>query len=182
MRHLNIFKIAAAALVIVAASYAVPLMAGNTTFFSSIGDLVFPFSPPTTSPSAPGTIDNMTIGATTPAAGTFTTLSAAQVNSILGSYAKNPAAIASYASYQFASNQSAMLFSPSGTVSYAYVALNSAPIDGWESCLFSTQTITTLYLNAGAGQTLANAATTLLANTKVCYVYSLANTTWNRSQ
>lgn len=49
-------------------------LAANTTFFTSTGDLVFPFSPPTTAGAA-GTIDNMTIGATTPRAGTLTTLS-----------------------------------------------------------------------------------------------------------
>lgn len=48
--------------------------AANTTFFTSIGDLVYPFSPPTTNPTAPGTIDNMTLGATTPAGGRFAPL------------------------------------------------------------------------------------------------------------
>ena len=50
--------------------------AANTTFFTSIGDQVFPFTPPTTNPAAPGTIDNMTVGANTPEPGTFTTLDA----------------------------------------------------------------------------------------------------------
>jgi hypothetical protein len=45
----------------------------NTTFFTSIGDQIFPFSPPTN--SGPGTIDNMTIGATTPRDGHFLNLS-----------------------------------------------------------------------------------------------------------
>lgn len=52
-------------------------LAANTTFFTSIGDLVFPFSPPTA--SNPGTIDNMTIGATTPRAVTATTVTATSV-------------------------------------------------------------------------------------------------------
>ena len=50
-------------------------LAGNTTFFTSNGDSVFPFTQPTSSGTA-GTIDNMTIGATTKRAGTFTTLTA----------------------------------------------------------------------------------------------------------
>lgn len=59
------------ALAVVAALLAssVAALAANTTFFTSIGDLVFPFKAPTA--SAPGTIDNMTIGATTPAPGSF---------------------------------------------------------------------------------------------------------------
>lgn len=49
------------------------VLAANTTFFTSTGDLVFPFSPPTTAGAA-GAIDNMVIGATTPRAATFTTV------------------------------------------------------------------------------------------------------------
>lgn len=44
--------------------------ANITLFSSSLGDVVFPFAPPTA--TAPGTIDNMTIGATVPRAGNFT--------------------------------------------------------------------------------------------------------------
>lgn len=66
-----ILGVSAAALI---AGAAIAARAGNTTFFTSIGDIVFPFTAPTNNPSAPGTIDNMTIGATTPAPGTFTTL------------------------------------------------------------------------------------------------------------
>jgi hypothetical protein len=48
-------------------------LAANTTFFTSDGDRVFPFSAPTRDGSA-GAIDNMIIGATTPRAATFTTV------------------------------------------------------------------------------------------------------------
>lgn len=41
-------------------------LAGNTTFFTGIGDLIFPFTAPAQVTSTPGTIDNMVIGATTP--------------------------------------------------------------------------------------------------------------------
>ena len=69
------FKFALPTVAAILASAAIAY-AANTTFFTSIGDLVFPFTAPTTNPSAPGTIDNMTIGATTPQAGTFTKLAA----------------------------------------------------------------------------------------------------------
>lgn len=174
MRDLRSKILSTAAAMLIGASVAA--VAANTTFFTSIGDLIFPFSPPKADGSA-GTIDNMTIGATTPRVGNFT-----QVNSILGSYAKDPASVATYASYQFADTQGMMIFSPSGTASYAYVTLAANPIDGWQACVFSTQAITTLYLNASPGQTLLNAITTLSANARVCYTYSLANKTWSRSQ
>jgi hypothetical protein len=54
---------------------AIAAFGANTTFFTSIGDQVFPFTQPLAS-GAPGTIDNMTIGATTKRPGTFTIITA----------------------------------------------------------------------------------------------------------
>lgn len=157
--------------------------AANTTFFTSLGDIVFPFSPPTLNGANPGTIDNMTIGATTPAPGTFTNLSASTIiGGQAGRYTKNQAPIGNYASYLFANNQTEMLFEPGSGVTYAYIELAAAPTDGQQVCVFSTQTITTLYLNANSGQTINNAITTLSANAHACYLYSLSNKTWDRSQ
>ncbi len=63
----------AAAIAMLAA--AVPAMAGNTIFLTDKnGNITFPFSPPNRANSTPGFIDNMTIGSTTPAPGTFTAL------------------------------------------------------------------------------------------------------------
>jgi hypothetical protein len=50
---------------------AIAIAAGNNVFFTNKGDLTFPFVPPSNSGATPGTIDNMTIGATTPRPGTF---------------------------------------------------------------------------------------------------------------
>lgn len=53
----------------------VAALAGNTTFLTDRnGQVVFPISPPNRANSTPGTIDNMTIGATTPAPATITDL------------------------------------------------------------------------------------------------------------
>ncbi len=52
-----------------------PALAGNTTLFSPAkGDLVFPITPPSNAGTTAGTLDNTIIGATTPKAGTFTTV------------------------------------------------------------------------------------------------------------
>lgn len=68
---LAIFGLASA--IAVAALSLVPAKAANTTFLTDKnGNQVFPMSPPTRSPAAPGAIDNMSIGQTTPAAGRFT--------------------------------------------------------------------------------------------------------------
>lgn len=51
---------------------AVAAIAGNTTLWSStLGDLNFPFTPPSNAGATPGSIDNMVIGATTPKDGFF---------------------------------------------------------------------------------------------------------------
>lgn len=51
---------------------ALPARAGNTDFLTGRNaSITFPLSPPNRANSTPGAIDNMTIGATTPAPGTF---------------------------------------------------------------------------------------------------------------
>jgi hypothetical protein len=75
----RILTVAAALLL----GFATLAYAGNTVLFSSkSGDVVFPFTPPTS--SAPGTIDNMTIGATTPKPATVTTLHATGTSELDG--------------------------------------------------------------------------------------------------
>ena len=71
MRALKV--IAAAAIAALLASSIVAL-AGSNVFVTAIGDLAFPFVPPSNQGATPGSIDNMTIGAVTPEAGTFTKL------------------------------------------------------------------------------------------------------------
>lgn len=60
-----------AAIIAALLASSIAAFAGNTTFFTSIGDLAFPFTAPSNAGATPGSIDNMTIGATTPRAGTF---------------------------------------------------------------------------------------------------------------
>lgn len=70
MRVINRGALTVACAALIASSIAA--WAAGTTFFTSIGDLAFPINPPTK--SAPGSIDNMTIGAATPAPATFNQL------------------------------------------------------------------------------------------------------------
>lgn len=55
---------------------AIAIAAGNTVFFTGKGDLTFPFTPPSNNGGTAGTIDNMSIGQTTPRPGKFTTMQA----------------------------------------------------------------------------------------------------------
>ena len=142
--------------------------ATNTVFFTSIGDLVFPFGVPTDR-GINGTIGDVNSGGMAPVNGNL-------------SYTKRGATVGTGFSYTFANWQRNMLFAPSGTLASGYVTLAPAPIDGGEACVFSTQIVTAFYIAANAGQTINNAATALTANGSVCYTYSKANTTWDRSR
>ena len=81
----------------------------------------------------------------------------------------------------FGNYQTRLSFDAGATMSYAYITFAPNPSDGTEACYFSTGAITTLYLSANTGQTLNDAATTLAANTKQCYLYSRSNLTWDRT-
>lgn len=105
--------------------------------------------------------------------------SPAQITAAMGYYKSVPASLFTFT---FGNAQRVAAFDPSGTLDYGYVTLAPAPSDGTEQCVFSTAAITTLYLSASAGQTLADAVTTLAANGRNCYLYGTSNATWNRSQ
>ena len=68
VRLLDLFLMVLILLVVLVLLLA-PALAGNTTFLTDKnGNVVFPMSRPNIANGTPGRIDNMTIGATTPAA------------------------------------------------------------------------------------------------------------------
>ena len=67
---------------------------------------------------------------------------------------------------------------PAGTIAANTVVFPTAPVNGQQVTIFSSQTITALTLTAT--QTVVGGVTTLAANGSVAYQYSLANTTWYR--
>lgn len=105
--------------------------------------------------------------------------SPAQITATKGYYRSAPT---SGFRFTFANNQAVAAFDPSGTLDYGYVTLAPNPSDGTEACVFSTAAITTLYLTANTGQSIADAVTTLAANARNCYLYARSQTAWYRSQ
>jgi hypothetical protein len=86
------------------------------------------------------------------------------------------------ATLNFANQQSYLILNPAGGLSTLTVGLAANPPDGQRACIFSTQTVTTLTLQAQTtSQTINNGVTSLTANTGACYTYSSSNTTWDRS-
>jgi hypothetical protein len=85
-------------------------------------------------------------------------------------------------SLTFANGQSVMALEPAGTLGTGTITMAANPVDGQNACFFSTQTQSALTLAANTGQTINNAITAMTANTRYCYIYSLSNTTWDRTQ
>ena len=141
-------------------------LATNTVFFTSIGDQVFPFSPPT-SAGLNGTIGNVGDAGMAP---------------VNGNLAFTKAVPSTGFSLTFGNFQHEIVLAPTGTLAAGYVTFAPNPPEGTRQCVFSTQIITAFYPTANAGQTVNNAATAMTANGRICYTYSLANTTWDRSQ
>lgn len=88
-----------------------------------------------------------------------------------------------YVSY-FTNYQTDLVLSGASTMTYAYVVFAPAPSDGAQECIFSKPAVTTLTFVVvnGSGQAINNAATSLSANSKTCFIYSASNLTWDRSQ
>lgn len=149
---------------------AIAAIAANVTILTSIGDQVFPFGAPTT--TAGGTIGDVARGGMAPLNGSL-------------SYVKNvPLTGFSLTVGNF---QADLALRPAATLATGTVILPSAPVDGHRFCISSTQTVTALTLTPGAGQTIQETITGITvagppAPTRICFLYSLANLTWNRIQ
>lgn len=105
-----------------------------------------------------------------------------QVNQFYGyAYTKNTP-LTGFSLTFTAAQQTEILLTPAGTLATGTVVLPVGILDGARACLFTTQIITALTLSAGAGQSINNAVSATTANGRVCYTYSTANTTWDRSQ
>ena len=141
----------------------VAAFAGANTFFTSIGDLIFPFVAPSSS-GQNGTIGDPVLGGMAPVNGNL-------------SYRKIPTGTGF--SYTFGNYMADMLFTATGTLAAGYVTMAPAPVDGGKACISSNQIITALYISANTGQTIVGAVSSLAANARTCYLYSIGNKTWD---
>lgn len=77
-------------------------------------------------------------------------------------------------------NLSTHIFTPAGTLATGTITMPATPRDGQIVRISSTQTITTLTVNASGGGTILNAPTTLVAGIGFGYIYRTSTTTWYR--
>jgi hypothetical protein len=84
--------------------------------------------------------------------------------------------------YTFAANVSKAAFRPSTTLATGTITMPASPNDGQQVCMFSTQIVSTLTVSANTGQSINNNATAFTALGHLCYLYSLSNATWDRTE
>jgi hypothetical protein len=81
-------------------------------------------------------------------------------------------------SYTFAAGTQTLVMNPAGTLATGTITMPTAPSDGMTITFSSTQQITALTLNGGAGQTIIGGVNSLGAEQSLSFIYRLANTTW----
>jgi hypothetical protein len=69
---------------------------------------------------------------------------------------------------------------PAGTIATFTVVFPNYAYDTQRVTIFTGNTITSLTLTPGSGQTISSAVTTLVANASVSYAYASATAAWNR--
>lgn len=88
-----------------------------------------------------------------------------------------------YANTTFYNDQTFMIYVITGTMTYAYTTTPAIPSDGQRVCISASgAALSASYLTANTGQTVTGGTlASLSANTAACWVYSISNTTWDRS-
>jgi hypothetical protein len=110
--------------------------------------------------------------------GSYQDLPVFQLNSAMNPYEID--VVANGGTVTISDQSAVVILKPAGTIAGATLNMPANPYDGQEVKIASTQTITTLTHNAGAGQTLNGALTTIGAavSTHARYIYQLSTTTW----
>lgn len=77
-------------------------------------------------------------------------------------------------------NSKTLVIQPAGTLVSLTIVMPANPVNCQEVRFSSSQVITTLTVNANAGQTISNAPTTIAAGQGYAFMYKLADTNWVR--
>jgi hypothetical protein len=101
-------------------------------------------------------------------------------NGVLQSY--DFQALATGFSYTFASGITTLIANPAGTLATGTITMPGSPADGMVITFTTTQQITALTINGGAGQSIGGTQVSLMAaNSALSFVYRQSNTTWYRT-
>ena len=80
-------------------------------------------------------------------------------------------------SYTFAAGTQVLVINPAGTLATGTITMPASPSDGMTITVESTQQVTALTMS-GNGGTIVGAATQLIPNQPLSWVYRTSNTTW----
>ena len=94
----------------------------------------------------------------------------------------NQGVLATGQSLTFTNTQWSIIAQSSGTIATLTLTASATPGDGQLNCYFNIAATTALTWNANTGQSIANAPTAGVANTRYCMVYVKATNTWQRTQ
>jgi hypothetical protein len=81
-------------------------------------------------------------------------------------------------SYTFATGTTTLIINPAGTLATGTITMPGSPADGMVITIESTQQVTAVTVAANTGQTLVGAASQLIPNQPLSFIYRLSNTTW----
>ena len=81
-------------------------------------------------------------------------------------------------SYTFATGTTTLIINPAGTLATGTITMPGSPADGMVVTIESTQQVTAVTVQGNTGQSLVGAASQLIANQPLSYIYRLSNTTW----
>ena len=80
--------------------------------------------------------------------------------------------------YTFAAGVQVLVINPAGTLATGTITMPASPSDGMTITVESTQQVTAITVNANTGQSIVGAASQLIPNQSLSWIYRLANTTW----
>ena len=81
-------------------------------------------------------------------------------------------------SYTFATGITTLIAQPAGTLATGTITMPAFPADGMVVTIESTQQVTAVTVQGNTGQSLVGAASQLIPNQPLSYIYRLSNTTW----
>lgn len=122
-----------------------------------------------------GTIENTTLGATTPASVKATTIAHSGVEIDTSYSYQTPANLFSITP---AAGVGRLILNPAGTLAAGTVTMPASPVDGQLLVINSSQIVSALTMSANAGQSLLGALTTIGVGGRIECLYRAANTTW----
>jgi hypothetical protein len=105
---------------------------------------------------------------------------AAQINGVIGY--QNAGVLATGQTILFGNATQLIAAQSSGTIATLTLTAAANPGDGQINCYFNIAATTAITWNANTGQTIANAPTAGVANTRYCMLFSQTTNSWVRAQ